>query len=374
MAITRIVTPQGSLTQGDDNLVSPSGNVEHNILTAISPLLQLLGGNTSVFTLTTSGSTGVPKEVRFTRQQAETSAAATKAYFNIPDKPRVHCCLRTDFVAGFMQVFRASEWEAELWIADPDQDPFNGFNWQKREMPVFDFVTMVPSQAAWLMAHRPQDFQNIQNLLLGGTSVAPELEQALLATGVNAFVGYGMTETVSHVAIRKLGEAAYQVLEGNEVTLSEYDTLSIVGPVTGGKLVETRDLVQWVVPGKSFLLLGRADRVINTGGIKVSAEWLEQQLNSAIQSIIGPVEYHVTWAPHKVWGQQIVLVVADERYTIATAPALLADLLPHLTALEPAKRPKKLITIPQLPKTATGKPDLQEIRQLVLLALSAEAA
>jgi O-succinylbenzoic acid--CoA ligase len=160
-------------------------------------------------------------------------------------------------------------------------------------------------------------------------------------------------------------------LPGVELSLLADSRISIRGAVTDNQEVITNDIGQWIVPGQRFVVLGRADRVINTGGLKVSAEWLEELLAPTMVTHYPNQEYCITWLPSNRWGQEIVLVLAhpevlSDQEEHRWLPEEWQQLVSQKVSIEPAKRPKRLLALRTLPKTDTGKVNHKAVQALAL--------
>ena len=162
----------------------------------------------------TSGSTGTPKTIRLSKKAMIASALRTNQFFQLQKEDNVLLCLSANYIAGKMMVVRAIVGELNLIAVSPSSAP----DWDDSVA----FAAMVPFQVQNLLASEEgkKRLCSIDKLLIGGSPVSDSLEKELYKLPVNAYLSYGMTETVSHVAlcrIEKSGarEKIYHVRKNN---------------------------------------------------------------------------------------------------------------------------------------------------------------
>lgn len=290
--------------------------------------------------LHSSGSTGQPKRFEAPKEFLAASARASLAAFGLHAGCRALLCLPLRYIAGKMMVVRALLGQWELAAAEPSSAP----------LPAdenFDFAALVPLQAARTLeqADGRERLERIGTLLLGGGFIDPALEARLQGlTRCRVYASYGMTETYSHIALRRVNGAerspAYIPLAGVEVVLSAAQTLCITAPHLGVQGMETNDRAE-LTPAGSFRILGRRDAVINSGGIKIQAEDIERRLAACgITALALP-------APHPQLGECVAL--------LWEGTATPAELETALAALPRYHRPQIVRHVDQLPRTETGK-------------------
>ena len=268
----------------------------------------------------TSGSTGVPKDIRLKKADMWRSAQATNKFFNICGGDVLRCPLSCNYIAGKMMAVRALAADATVDFAR---------DISTTGMSDIKLMSVVPAQ----IDHLLEDYGNvnrIENLLIGGSPLSGRMERRLIESGVNAYISFGMTETCSHIAIRKCGDDHYTTLPGIEVSNDERGCLVVNAPEFTFNGIVTNDVIE-LVSGRKFRWLGRYDNAIISGGVKVFAETIESKLRGIIPA---GVNYYITWEPHERWGQSVVLVV-DSPIEIDRSA---------LQCLSPAERPKKVIT------------------------------
>lgn len=245
--------------------------------------------------LKTSGSTGTPKKIRFLKQALVNSALATGNHFGIQVGDRALHCLSSDFIAGKMMLIRAMILGLELDVVPPNGNVLLGNN------TLYDFVAMVPLQAANTMSQMDQ----IKTLLIGGAAPSSALLDKLKSKKTNSFVTYGMTETLTHIASRsiKSNEELYNILPGVKISQDSRQCLSVLVPYITSNTIVTNDLVE-VESDSSFKLLGRIDNVINSGGVKIIPESVEQKINTLIDC-----PFFIAGIEDEKLGQKVVMLL-----------------------------------------------------------------
>ena len=296
----------------------------------------------------TSGSTGTPKEIRLFKRDMLASAKVTNGFFGITEKSRMLLCLSPSYIAGKMMIVRSIVSGAELVFEKPSNDVLADY-----EGEPFDLVAVVPSQVVGLLEHKER-LKYVRAMLIGGSAVTSKLEKRLVALGVNAYASYGMTETCSHIALRKIGASDFFTAVGPvQFRIDERGCLCADVPHLSIKEVVTNDVVELLSPTE-FRWIGRFDNVINTGGIKVYPEDVERILNK----IIGD-RFYISSQPSEKWGEEIVLVL--ERDIIGQEEEqMLFDKMKGV--LSPYQVPKKIFCLPKFEETATGKVKRKKIK------------
>lgn len=284
----------------------------------------------------TSGSTGSPKEVLLPKADMVTSARNTISFFNIDSHSRLALPLSASYIAGKMMIVRAMLSGAELYIEPASNCPFKHVG-----KGIFDLVAVVPSQIQGIL--ESDNRITIRNLIVGGAPMSSEMEHTLINAGINAYATYGMTETCSHVALRKVGQSLYKALPGITFDTDERGCLAINAPEYTFRRLVTNDIVT-LHGNESFEWLGRYDNVINSGGIKIQPEQVECKL----LKVMDGMQYYVTSAKSDRWGEEVVLVVESDH----EIPSLKERINEVLDRYE---RPKAIIYETVLPRTDNGK-------------------
>lgn len=282
----------------------------------------------------TSGSTGKPKPIRLAKADMIVSAKATCRFFGIGPESELACPLSASYIAGKMMIVRALVSGARLRMLTPS-----------RSLDVLaslgriDLLPIVPAQALSL----PEGL-DVGNLLVGGGAPTDEQSDRLRGLGIDTWVSYGMTETCSHVALRRLDSSVYTALPGVTFSTDSRSCLVIDWPdMTFGRLV-TNDVVRLLSPSR-FEWLGRHDNVINSGGIKIHPEDDERLLAPHLPGIL----FYITSRHNAVWGQEAVLVVTSGTATDESILETCRRILP------PYHVPKAVIRDSSPQFTSSGK-------------------
>ncbi|MFD2571873.1 AMP-binding protein [Spirosoma soli] len=315
-----------------------------------------LSGQTE-FTLHTSGSTGTPKPIVLTRTQMQASAHLTGQTLGLRTGDAALVCLNVRYVAGIMMLVRGLELGLPMTIIEPSSTPLADFDPAKTS---FAFTAFVPLQLQTILESTPDKLpilNSMKAILIGGAATSSALEQALQVIQAPVYATYGMTETVSHIALRRLnGPTATDVftaLAGVDIGTDERNCLHITSAATNFERVQTNDVVD-LVDAVHFRLLGRADMVINTGGVKVQPEQVERVAQLVLASLGLTNRLFVSGLPDERLGQRVVLIgeqlalSPDQWLTIQEAVR---------TQLGPYSVPREFITVHPFSETPTGKID-----------------
>jgi o-succinylbenzoate---CoA ligase len=269
------------------------------------------------FTQQTSGSTGAPKLQVLSRIQMEDSAAATGAFFGTTTRSHLLCCLNPAFIAGKMMLVRAMVWDCPITLVEPSANPLLGLAEQ------FTFVALVPLQVEAALAEEKSRklLQSIPHVLIGGAALPHKTQQELVQQGIRAWQSFGMTETVSHIALAQIGEGdlVYQALPGVAIGINEQDCLWIQSPMSGSEKIQTNDTIE-LRSKNTFAWLGRADFVVNSGGIKLFPEQLERRIASLLEETCPGCAYFLFGENDSRLGERLVLYVegtAEEKRILA---------------------------------------------------------
>lgn len=281
----------------------------------------------------TSGSTGTPKEIHLLKSDMRRSAKATCRIFGITDTSRLVLPLSTDYIAGKMMAVRAIVSGAELIVERPSSHPL-AENYGK-----VDLTAIVPSQVSGLL-ESPSD---IRQVIVGGGQISAESEQRLTASTIEAYATYGMTETCSHVALRKISDEEFTAIDGITFALDNRGCLTIQAPEFSFREIVTNDVAQ-LHDARHFTWIGRADNVINSGGVKLHPEAIERKLSAIITR-----PFYIAGRPSERWGEEAVLYVEstdiDKNDIIEKARSV----------LDRYSVPKEVICVPEFLRTYSGK-------------------
>jgi len=278
--------------------------------------------------LQTSGSTGTPKKIVVQKKCMKNSARLTGARFGLKSGDSALLCLPMKYIAAKMMVVRALELGLELKVVDPSGTI--------RESA--DFVAMVPMQ----LANSLDQLDHIKTIIVGGSPVNESLIKKLQNTKTEIYETYGMTETVTHVAVKPLNgvhkSECFVALDGVSFETDARGCLIIDAPALNPEPVVTNDVVE-LLSVTSFNWLGRIDNVINSGGIKMHPEIIEKKLESFLPNR----RYFVVGLPDKELGQKLALIVEGDPFDI------------ELNYLPKYEQPKEIIFRSSFPETESGK-------------------
>lgn len=296
----------------------------------------------------TSGSTGTPKDMNVEKKRMMQSAVLTCSFLNLKPQDKALLCMPMQYIAGKMVVVRSLVCGLDLYPVTPSGNPFKDMN------TVFDFAALVPLQVFNTLAQPTElkQLKAVKNLIIGGGAVDSKIEAVLKDFPYNVYSTYGMTETLSHIALRKINgeEASSHYIPFSSVTLSlsEDNTLIIDAPLVAEHRLHTNDVVEMTDEGH-FRIVGRVDNIINTGGIKVQTEEVERVLKDYID-----IPFAIASLPDTKFGEIIVLV--SEQYIDID---LLVNIEPNYYI------PKKNILIDKIPMTETSKIDRTHLKKKI---------
>lgn len=299
----------------------------------------------------TSGSTGTPKRITVRKEQMMNSARLTCEYLGLRQGDKALLCMPLRYIAGKMMVVRSLVAGLDLVVREPSGHPM-----ADSDLPPLRFAAMVPLQV-YNTLQVPEERERLCQtdiLIIGGGSIDRELEERIQKLPIRAYSTYGMTETLSHIALRRLNgpEASpyYTPFPSVKLSLSADRTLVIDAPLVSDKTLVTNDVAE-LLPDGRFRILGRKDNIINSGGIKIQAEEVEEALRSVI-----PGGFAVTSVPDPKFGEAMVLLVAGEED--AGMFARIGPILPHY------QHPKHIFRVEAIPLTGNGKIDRAACRRL----------
>ena len=310
---------------------------------------------TQEFVLHTSGSTGTPSTIALRRRQLEASARRTADFFDLGPSDRALVCLNCEYIGGMMMLVRGLERNLHLTIVEPHADPFAFV----ADEANFDFSAFVPLQLqAVLAAGRAPRLNKMKAFLIGGAPADAALTQQLQPLQAAAWLTYGMTETCSHVALRRLNgpqaTTSFRVLPGIAAGQDKRGCLTLRGDVTDDQLIITNDVVRLNAENHTFEWLGRADFIINSGGVKVPAEKVELVLDVALAEIRASRRCFVAGQPDERLGQVVTAFIEGPPLAQAQETALRSLLTERLGRYE---QPRQLRYVPAFAATPNGKLD-----------------
>ena len=303
----------------------------------------------------TSGSTGTPKLIYIEKERMRASARMTCDFLGIKPADTALLCMPLDYIAGKMMVVRALERNMKLLSVEPSGHPLADNTLSDLNEGIVHLAAMVPLQV-WNTLQVPEERErlcHIKHLIIGGGAIPRELEQELRTLPINVWSSYGMTETLSHIALRRISEDYYSPLPGISLSQDQDDCLIINAPALCAQTLYTNDIVRF--HGKDhFQIIGRRDNTICSGGIKIQIEQVEAWLHS-----IGMDNIMITYREDKALGQALVYLTTDEINT-----DMLRKSVPTDTPNSKFWLPRHIVKVPSLPLTPTGKPDRATAKQL----------
>ena len=249
----------------------------------------------------TSGSTGAPKNIRLLKQAMVNSAIATGDFFGLQPGDKALDCLPAHFIAGKMMLVRAMILGLEIDIVEPSAHPI--FDYEKH----YQFCAMIPLQLKNTLSY----VNNIETMIVGGSKVTKPLLDKIKQCPNRFYETYGMTETITHVAVRQLkskdypGEDQFNALPNVQFSLDDRNCLIIHAPNLIDEALITNDIVE-LKGEKAFKWKGRFDNVINSAGVKLYPEQIEDKLQQHIDH-----RYIVAGIDDEALGEKLVLIVED---------------------------------------------------------------
>lgn len=291
----------------------------------------------------TSGSTGDPKTIKLSKRAMLASAELTNSFFNLKAGDSILLCLSVNYIAGKMMLVRAIAGGLNVVVAKPSSEP----DWKGSVA----LAAMVPMQVQQLLssAKGRKALSMVENLIVGGSPLSRDCAEKLSDLPVNAYMTYGMTETVSHVALSKIGRETrpvYTAMSGVRFSLDNRGCLVISAPHLSEENVVTNDVAE-LISDMSFVWKGRFDNVINTGGVKVHPEVVEDSLRGMIDR-----RFYVMAEPDDKFGEIVVLKIEGMPLSDNLLAKLQSDMALHLSKFE---RPKKILFLAKFRETDSGK-------------------
>ncbi|WP_422091639.1 AMP-binding protein [Tenacibaculum ovolyticum] len=333
----------------EDELIDFSKTISNSVVTFLTDWF-----NENDFVIVqTSGSTGKPKPIALKKEFMKNSALATGAFFNLKENTTALLCLSTDYIAGKMMLVRALTLGWQLDIITTEASPLKEIKKQ------YDFSAMVPLQ----LRNSLNELHRVNKLIVGGGVVSNDLIDAIQNISTKVFATYGMTETITHIAVKKLNnftslkgetkqQSFYETLPNVKIDVDARSCLIIEAPKVSSEIISTNDVVK-IISETKFEWLGRYDNVINSGGIKLHPEKIEEKLSKLITN-----RFFVIGVPDIILGEKLILIIEGIKGTIDYS------LLSNLTKYE---IPKEVYFLDEFIETATKK--IQRKKTLKLLSI-----
>ena len=319
-----------------DNLSTKGFNdIEENVLKLIR---EWYSGKTQ-FQHATSGSTGIPKNISISKAKIELSSRATMLFIDPNGKiKQTLLCLDPTHIGGAMVIYRALLFNHDIHIIEPSSHPLEKLD----PNATFDLVSMVPLQFNSLAENEIERFKNV---LVGGAPIEKKSFNGLTS---KIYATFGMTETVSHIALRLINEDSFHTIGDNVVDVGSDGSLKIKGSITDNHWLKTNDIVN-LTSSTSFLWLGRKDFIINSGGLKINPEKIEQTLSDQFEE-----DFIVSSLPDKRLGSKLILISKGSEMKV------------DFSKLDKYERPKSLFFNCTIFRTKGGKIDrIKTLNQLI---------
>ncbi len=332
-----------------NNLPIPTSEYEQKVI----DFCQKWQSGQKEFTIKTSGSTGEPKPIQLTRNQMIASAKLTGKTFGLQTGDSALVCLNVEYIAGMMMLVRGMVLGLKLTIVEPSGNPI-----QNLEQNDFDFFAFVPLQLENILNtdENITTLNKAKAIIVGGAAVNEVLQKKIQQLDVSIYSTYGMTETVSHIAIKRLNgankEENFKVLEGVKIGIDDRNCLNIISESSNNEIVQTNDNVE-IISENEFKLIGRFDNIINSGGVKIQLEKVEKLIEKEIQ-IFHPKRYFAYGIPDEKLGQKLVLVVETDVFEENLKEMFLSNIKSILSKYE---IPKEIFFVEKFWETPTGKVD-----------------
>ncbi len=297
------------------------------------------------FTANTSGSTGKPKTIKLKKHHAVNSAKKTITFLNLKPENNALLCLSPKYIAGKMMIIRAFTGQLNLIITNPSSNPIENINTH------IHFTAMVPLQVNNSIPYFKDNFDKI---IVGGGIISNNIREKIYSLKNNFYETYGMTETVSHIAIREIKNNSewFKALPNIKLSTDNRNCLVIDAKDISKDTIITNDIVE--IKNNNFKFIGRFDNIINSGGIKIIPETIEGKLKNIINQ-----DFIVSAIPDNTLGEKLVLVLKTNPENNIIEKIKSSKILTRYHI------PREVIVINHFPITSTGKIKRNEIRKLI---------
>ena len=298
----------------------------------------------------TSGSTGKPKIFEIEKEKMLHSANMTCDFLDLKEGDTALLCLPVEYISGKMMLVRSFERNLNLIVSNPSINALDHLNEK------IDFCAMTPLQ----IENSLDKLHLIHKIIIGGAAVSDSLKSkikdVLEGSSTIIYETYGMSETLSHIALRQIfpvQEMYFKVFEGVDINVDERGCLTIFAPLLNSELLITNDMVE-INSGNEFRYIGRVDNVINSGGAKIFPEQLEALVKKNIDQ-----EVVFVGKSDEVLGQKLIAVVESE-FSENVKKSIFS------TVFEKSfHKPKDIIFLSEIPRTPNGKVNRLELNKIV---------
>ncbi len=309
------------------------------------------------FEVQTSGSTGQPQLLRIKKEFAMNSAISTLDFLELKPGNTSLLCLPVNFIAGKMMIIRSMVGRLKLTSVEPKGNVYDDLSEN------IDFAAMIPLQVQNLLESPGgiSRIKQIRKLIIGGAAIPHALEENLRRQNHPIYSTYGMTETISHIAMRRIDGAGYskqyQLLPNISIDKDKNDCLIINAPFLSENIVHTKDVVR-ISQNNEFEIIGRLDNMIISGGIKYFPEILEKKLAGCFID-----RFIISSKPDPKLGEKIILIIETAqpaKYPIQVVKNMLYS---KLTEFE---FPREVFFLKNFPETGTSKLARKQITMEVI--------
>ncbi len=298
--------------------------------------------DSDIIKVNTSGSTGTPKTISLLKEHVKASAEATNQFFDLKKGDNALLCLPVKYIAGKLMIIRAILGRYNLYCIEPSLSPWF-------EEAAIDFAAMTPAQVSSLLKSKEGRglLNAIDTLIVGGDKIPSALEKKLQEVKTKVWHTYGMTETITHVALRGVnGDKAslsYTPMKG--VSITQQDGRVVIDAAhLGVHNLVTNDLAVFNTDG-SFKVLGRIDNVVVSGGIKLFPEIIEKKLEGVC---VKP--FYFSGKADEAFSTKLIM------YVESSVAINVDNLLQKIKLkVEKFEVPKEIIIQKQFKRTVSGK-------------------
>lgn len=301
-----------------------------------------------VLRISTSGSTGNPKTFEFSRAQVEASAKYTGQFFDFKKGETILLSLSPNFVAGKLMLVRAMLHEMKIVVAPLHSNPLKEI---ENFSSVIKLAAFVPYQINEILKdeHSKNVYQKIENVIIGGAEISPELELQISHLKNKNYSTFAMTETLTHFALRKVDGKTdyYTCLPGIKINQDSRGCLIVEPNNILKESLVTNDIIEKIDETK-FRWKGRIDNVINSGAIKIVPE-LDEKL---IVHLFGEKRFYITSKKNETLGEECILIIEDFLWNEKNQLEILMQIEKILPKYH---SPKSILFFDKFPETKNGK-------------------
>lgn len=323
------------------------GESSDELMTQLISFLQKWKEEDPIFSIYSSGSTGPPKELFFRKRSLETSALISIKTFDLKKGDIALLCLPLNFVAGKLMLVRAIVGKLKLKITDPSSNPL------QKIVEDIDFAAFTPYQISVILDENKDKLDLISKIILGGSKVSSSLEEKLKGCRSDIYETFGMSETLTHCAIRKLSDkgSKFKIVEGFKWELNTDGCLELSAPHLPLSPIKTNDVVK-KEDEDHFTWLGRKDNVINSGGVKLYPETIERKLQEvfSFSLVVGKEE-------DDLLGEKAILYIEE------SVRNEFDQSIYDTISFDKYEKPKEVRFISQIPRNSNGKIERKKLNE-----------